>query len=162
MFTRRPEEFLLVGWARISTFTKRPEEFLLVGGLNFNNSPEESWFISQFKATNFVKYLLFKNAITLSVFMLEKSYLHQNGTEFNFLFIGITTRNLIPPRGARGEKRHHWNCLGKKPLQNIKSFWVSQYKLCIKIVSFPLLEKIMKICFESCRWNKPLPSPSRK
>ena len=57
----RSEELLLVGVAQIRKFTTRPEDSLLVGGLNFHNSPEESWFISQFKATNLVKYLLFKN-----------------------------------------------------------------------------------------------------
>ena len=36
--------------------------------------------------TNLEKYLLSKNVITLSVFMLEESYLYQNGIELNFLF----------------------------------------------------------------------------
>ena len=35
---------------------------------------------------------------TFSVLMLEKSYLHQNGVELNFLFIGLASRPAISLR----------------------------------------------------------------
>ena len=35
---------------------------------------------------------------TVSVLMLEKSYLHQNGVEFNFLIIGLASRPAISLR----------------------------------------------------------------
>ena len=39
-----------------------------------------------------------KISTTLSVLMLEKSYLHQNGVEFNFLFIRTASRPAISLR----------------------------------------------------------------
>ena len=71
--------------------------------------------------------------------MLEKSYLHQNGTEFNFLFIRITTRNFIPPRGARGEKRHHWNFM--------------QSPVYTSVVDYPPASQLL---FSNCTWTSKL------
>ena len=39
-----------------------------------------------------------KKALTFSFFMLEKSYLHQNGVELNFLFIGMASGHAISLR----------------------------------------------------------------
>ena len=39
-----------------------------------------------------------QNCATNSVLMLEKSYLHQNGVELNFLFIGLASRPAISLR----------------------------------------------------------------
>ena len=39
-----------------------------------------------------------KISTTLSVLMLEKSYLHQNGVELNFFFIGLASRLAISLR----------------------------------------------------------------
>ena len=39
-----------------------------------------------------------QNCATNSVLMLEKSYLHQNGVEFNFLFIELASRPAISLR----------------------------------------------------------------
>ena len=39
-----------------------------------------------------------KKCVTFIVLMLEKSYLHQNGVELNFLFIGLASRPAISLR----------------------------------------------------------------
>ena len=72
-----------------------------------------------------------KRALTFSFFMLEKSYLHQNGVELNFLFIEMASGHAISLRinpriredskgvpGTRGGPGGHDRTLAVKSIKN--------------------------------------------